>query len=227
MRIPKALPIITATFPTAVAAAILLTAVAAVTLLTSAATGLPHEEAVDDAAGTSTAVEIDLFGKPKSKNSGLHIGDGAPDFLLRDLTRRKVELLTHRGQVVLLDFWATWCNPCLQSLPHIQRIHTDYADSGLQVLSVNVDVGLHKVQPFMQENRFSFPVLFADRDMGSSYEIYSIPTSYLIDRDGIVQYRNVGYSSGDEAELEKRVVALLATQASSNRPPPAADSDKK
>jgi len=216
MQFPKVLPIITVTF---------LTAVAAATVLTSVATGLSLEEAVDETSGPIAAVEIDLFGKPKSSSGGLKIGDGAPDFLLRDLSRHKVELGAHRGEVVLLDFWATWCNPCLQALPYIQRFHTDYADSGLQVLSVNVDVGLHKVQPFMQKNNFSFPVLFANREMGSNYEIYSIPTSYLIDRDGIVQYRNIGYSSGDEAELEKRVVALLATEASGNRPPAAAGSD--
>lgn len=210
MRFPKALPIIT------------------VTVLMSVATGLSLEEAMDQqASGTSAAVEIDLFGKPKDNSDRLNIGDGASDFLLRDLSRHKVELGTHRGEVVALDFWATWCNPCLQALPHIQRFHTDYAGSGLQILSVNVDVRLHKVQPFMQKNNCSFPVLFANREMGSNYEIYSIPTSYLIDRDGIVQYRNIGDSSGDEAELEKRVVVLLATEARSNRPPAAAGSDDR
>ena len=190
-----------------------------VTLLSSATAGLPAAEEVKVASAPAAAVEIDIFGRPKGEGDSLAIGDGAPAFLLRDLARRKVELGSHRGQVVLIDFWATWCKPCLRALPHLQRIHTDYADSGLQVLSVNVDVGLHKVQPFMEENNFSFPVLFADSEMGSSYGIYSIPTSYLIDRDGIVQYRNVGYASGDEEELEKRLVDLLAT-----RPAPA-DSD--
>ena len=181
-------------------------------------------EAVDTSAD-ATEVSIDLFGKPADERRGLPLGDAAPDFRLLDLERRRVKLTELRGRVVLLDFWATWCKPCRESLPHLQRIHSDFGQSGLQVLSVNVDVSLGKVQPFMEEHEYSFPVVFADKAMGSAYEVFSIPNFYLIDRQGILRYHKAGYEPGDEARLEHEVIDHLAlgTGEDEDTAPPVSD----
>ena len=163
-----------------------------------------------ETSAASTAVNIDLFGKPADKRRGLPLGQAAPDFRLLDLERRWVKLTELRGRVVLLDFWATWCKPCQAALPHLQRIHSDYGERGLEVLSVNVDISLERVRPFLEENEYSFRVVFADKAMGSAYEVFSLPNSYLIDRHGIVRYHKVGYAVGDEAQLEHHVMDLLA-----------------
>lgn len=139
----------------------------------------------------------------------LPAGDPAPEFALQDLEGKEVSLADQKGQVVLVDFWATWCGPCVQELPHIQAIHQKYRDQGLIVLAVSTDIQKDIVQPFISKNKYTFPVLHADSEIQSNYGVSGIPTVYIIDRQGSIRFHHVGYGPGGEKQLEKEVEQLL------------------
>ena len=116
----------------------------------------------------------------------------APDFSLTALDGTTVTLSSLRGRVVLLDFWASWCPPCRAGLPHIEAIHRDYAARGLAVYGINnEDPALARA--FVQANRFTFPTLSdPDSAVMGAYGVEGLPTTVLIDREGVVRYRFVG-----------------------------------
>jgi thiol-disulfide isomerase/thioredoxin len=138
----------------------------------------------------------------------------ATDFTLKDLSGRPwilSECLAHN--VVLLDFWATWCGPCQKELPHLQRLQDAYGEKGLQVLTVNIDGpdGTADVSAVVDRYGFRFPVLLdADSRVVSIYNPSLIlPHSVLVDRRGVIRHVHQGYSPGDERILEDRIAALL------------------
>jgi len=123
-----------------------------------------------------------------------------------------VELASLRGQVVLLNFWATWCVPCLTELEAFRLLHAEYAARGFTVLAVSVDQPqtVARVRSFARARGFPFPVLL-DPDE-ATYRAYGgavMPTSVLIDRDGLIVHRKEGYQPGDEADWTARIAALL------------------
>lgn len=139
---------------------------------------------------------------------------GAIDFALKDLDGRSVRLSDFRGtNVVLLDFWATWCVPCIKELPHFQRFHETYKEKGLVVLAVTVDgpQSLALVRPFLKRYQYTFPVLLDTES--KVIALYNprvvLPYTVLIDRDGNIQHARQGYSPGDEKSLEEMIVKLL------------------
>ena len=140
---------------------------------------------------------------------GVPAGEPAPVFALKDLDGNEVNLTDQRGKVVLINFWATWCPPCREELPHIQRFHEQYRDKGLVVLAISTDRDKEKVRPFMEKHGYTFPVLFADGKVASAYKVRGIPVVYLIDREGAVQLCKVGYAPGGENRLEQQVEKLL------------------
>ena len=140
---------------------------------------------------------------------GVPAGEPAPVFALKDLDGNEINLADQRGKVVLVNFWATWCPPCLKELPHIQRFHEQYRDKGLVVLAISTDRAKEKVRPFVEKHAYTFPVLFADEKVASAYKVRGIPVVYLIDREGAVQVHQVGYSPGGEKRIEQQVKKLL------------------
>ena len=147
--------------------------------------------------------------KNASGMSGIPTGQSAPDFALTDLDGNLVRLSDYRGNVVLLDFWATWCAPCVKELPHIQRIHDQYREKGLIVLAISTDQQKNAVRSFWADNGYTFPTLYADGRVQSAYEVRGIPALYLIDREGVVRFHKTGYGPGGEREIEREVVELL------------------
>jgi thiol-disulfide isomerase/thioredoxin len=118
-----------------------------------------------------------------------------PDFVLTDLSGNQVRLSDLRGNVVILDFWATWCAPCLMALPHLQEIHEQYGDKGVKVVTVATDEGgARVVVPFIEKKGFTFTVLLPDdkvqRDFGP---IRGLPTTLVIDPEGRISKRFLGY----------------------------------
>lgn len=118
-----------------------------------------------------------------------------PDFALTDLNGNQVRLSDFRGKVVILDFWATWCAPCLMALPHLQEIHEQYGDKGVKVVTVATDEGgARVVVPFIEQKGFTFTVVLPDdkvqRDFGP---IRGLPTTLVIDPEGRISKRFLGY----------------------------------
>ena len=96
-----------------------------------------------------------------------------------------VKLADYRGKVVFLNFWATWCPPCLEEMPAMQRVYERYRDRGLVVVAVAVDSDPAGVEAFVKQGRFSFPVgRDADRAIAEQYKVVHLPSSFLVDRNG-------------------------------------------
>jgi peroxiredoxin len=134
----------------------------------------------------------------------------APDFTLRVLGGHNLRLAEQRGKVVLVNFWATWCGPCKQEMPQLNRLYDKYRDSGFVLLGVNVDDDSRHAASVAAQLGLHFPVLFdADKSVSRLYQLQSMPTTVLIDRDGRVRYLHDGYQDGVEATYERQVRALV------------------
>jgi peroxiredoxin len=143
-------------------------------------------------------------------------GKAAPDFTLSTLDGKSVTLSEQKGKVVLLDFWATWCPPCVKALPHVQKLSEDKAraDKGLVVWAVNVGEGKGKIEPFMNKHGFNFGVPMDQKSTAmKSYGIEGIPTQIVVGKDGKVAYVSVGYAGAEgEAALDAAIDAALAAE---------------
>ena len=140
---------------------------------------------------------------------GTQVGNLAPDFELQSLDGQSVSLSDLQGKPVLLNFWATWCRPCVSEMPYLQEIHDEWAGKGLALLAVNIGDSSTKVKEFMQNHNLSLPVLLdTDQDVALEYNIRAIPTTFLIDKDGIIQEMKVGAFSS-KAEIEETLSKII------------------
>ena len=142
--------------------------------------------------------QIDLAGKP------------APAFALRDLDGKEVKFSDFKGKVVILDFWATWCPPCVKEVPHFVELHKEYQDQDFVMVGISTDrAGVGVVKSFVKKHAVNYPILMADGKVQQAYGgIRSIPTTFVIDKSGIIQKQYVGYR--DKAIFEADIKALLA-----------------
>jgi len=136
------------------------------------------------------------------------IGKPAPSFTLQDLNGKQVSLSDFKGKVVLLDFWATWCGPCVRTIPHLDALHKKYKDQGLVVIGINNERNHAKVKEFAKA-RISYIILLDADKQFRQYGARSIPTAFYIDKDGMIRYRDVGFRQGKEKEMEQKVKELL------------------
>jgi peroxiredoxin len=127
----------------------------------------------------------------------------APNFTLKALTGEEIKLSQYRGKVVLLDFWATWCGPCMQSIPELVRIQEKYKDKGLVVLGVSMDTLSQaddgQIQKFMRTFGITYPVMRDDGAVSSAYygdSPAAIPTMHIINREGKIIESIYGFSPG-------------------------------
>ena len=134
------------------------------------------------------AKEVEAFRKPRP--AAIEIGSEAADFQLKDLEGREIQLKSLRGNVVLLNFWATWCGPCRLEMPVIEKLHQQLHGKGLRVFGVN-DEEIETIREYVAEHEYSFPTLVdTDQEAMNLYRIRGIPTMVVIDREGkIAQYR--------------------------------------
>jgi len=134
----------------------------------------------------------------------------APDFTLRTMEGPNLRLQEQRGQVVMINFWATWCGPCRQEMPHLNRLFEKYRASGFVLLGVNVDDDPRNAAEVAAKLGVKFPMLLdTDRKVSHLYDLSSMPSTLLIDRDGKVRYLHRGYQSGFEDTYEKQIRELL------------------
>jgi peroxiredoxin len=134
----------------------------------------------------------------------------APDFTLRDASGHPVRLQEQRGQVVMLNFWASWCGPCRQEMPHLNRLNAQYRQAGFVLLGVNVDDDPQAAQAAAARLGVQFTVLLdAEKAVTRRYDLGSMPATVLIDRDGRVRHLHRGYREGLEAAYEQQIRELV------------------
>jgi thiol-disulfide isomerase/thioredoxin len=142
-------------------------------------------------------------------DSGEGLSKGAPDFTLPAVDGSMVSMSDNSGKVVLVDFWATWCPPCLEMIPILSKLHKKYSDKGLVILGISLDnEGLGMLGTFVHEKMIPYKVIMGNKKIGSAFGgVSSIPTLYLVDRDGRLVRKLTGYHS--YAQLEEQVKKYL------------------
>ena len=136
--------------------------------------------------------------------------DEAPDFTLENLTGGNMRLEEYRGQVVLINFWASWCGPCRQEMPILDRLHHRYEDTGFAVLGINVEGESAPAQEIVDRTNVTFPILIDDgQKVSELYNLEAMPSTVVVDRDGVVRYIHRGYKPGDEAKYVEVVKQLI------------------
>jgi peroxiredoxin len=134
----------------------------------------------------------------------------APDFTLKSAEGGNLRLQEQRGQVVLVNFWASWCGPCRQEMPHLNRLYDKYRSSGFVLLGVNIDDDSRTATSAAGKWGLKFPVLFdADKAVSKLYDLGSMPATVLIDRDGKVRFLHRGYREGVEEAYERQIRELV------------------
>jgi len=142
----------------------------------------------------------------------VNTGARAPAIDANDTSGHRVSLSAHRGSVVLVDFWATWCEPCADSMPVLESLHQRFGSRGLVVIGVSQDRTASAIAPFARRHGVTFPIVHdASNAIAGRYSPPRMPTTYLIDRAGIVRHVHAGYRSGDAATLEREITALLGS----------------
>jgi len=136
------------------------------------------------------------------------VGYQAPGFRLESLDGRQVSLADYPGQVVLLNFWATWCPPCKEEIPAIEKAYEAHRDEGFMVLGINEGETFEAVQAFASEIGITYPVLIDKRgNVAAQYRRRGLPLTLIVDRDGVIQVRHEGYLTA--GQLDKYLSGLL------------------
>ncbi|NNE64659.1 MAG: TlpA family protein disulfide reductase [Gammaproteobacteria bacterium] len=134
----------------------------------------------------------------------------APDFTLKKLDGKNLKLSELTGNVVLINFWASWCGPCVKEMPLLNKIHKKYEPLGFTVLGVNVEQDSDNARAFLASNGVDFPILLDSKNLVTQqYDVIAMPTTVLVDRDGKIRFVHKGYKSGDEAQYRKMVKELV------------------
>ena len=137
-------------------------------------------------------------------------GDMAPDFSLPNQSGTPVSLKNFEGQVVLINFWASWCGPCREEMPLLDELHKRYAPLGFTMLGVNVEEDSSAADRFLQGLPVSFPVLYdRENEVSKLYEVIAMPSSVLVGRDGRVRYIHHGYEPGNENDYQDQIRMLV------------------
>jgi peroxiredoxin len=179
---------------------------------TKVAAGAPVADAEFTWSPPKEAVAMKLAAEQEPGGAGeamALVGKPAPDFTLKGLDGKPVALSRLRGNVVVLDFWATWCGPCVASLPHLDQLYKDRAEQGLKLYAIDQDESADTVKKFLESKGLTLPVLLDPKSsVGEKYKVEGIPQTVVIGKDGTVKKVMIGFG-GDDTELRKAVDQAL------------------
>ncbi len=140
-------------------------------------------------------------------------GTKAPDFTLKDVNDKPVSLSSLRGNAFLITFWATWCPPCRNEMPSLNRLYKEYAARGLVVVGVATDRSVSSVRDFLSKHPVDFPVLLdTDSKVSRQFRVFSLPTSFLLDRNRAIIQRFMGEEEWDSDAVRSQIKTTLGIQ---------------
>ncbi len=136
----------------------------------------------------------------------------APDFRLNTIDEQEITISALKGKVVLLDFWATWCGPCRESIPHLVEVYKNYHEKGFELIGMSIDkkTEVETVRKFVKSMGISYPIIMTSDDVIRSYGVSSIPTSILIDKNGKIREKIVGFNTSIARRITKQIEELLS-----------------
>src|SRR5215813_980511 len=139
-----------------------------------------------------------------------HASGPAPQFNLDSRSGSKISLAQYKGQVVMLNFWASWCGPCRQEMPLLEDIYKKYNKMGFTLIGVNVEPDSKAAEGFLKQTPVSFPVIYDKESMVSkAYDVSGMPSTVIIDRKGNIRVLHRGYKPGDENEYQDSIRNLV------------------
>jgi peroxiredoxin len=142
--------------------------------------------------------------------SAIKIKQVAPDFTLASNKGANIRLKDLRGKVVMINFWATWCAPCRKELPLLNNLYNKYKSKGFVLLGVNIDDKSDLAKKMISELKIDFPVLFDSKQSTSeTYDLQAMPSTFILDKNGVIRFSHYGYKSGYEVKYERDVKSLL------------------
>jgi cytochrome c biogenesis protein CcmG, thiol:disulfide interchange protein DsbE len=152
-------------------------------------------------------------GGAASPNGAKHdlLNNPAPDFTAETVNGKgKFSLAQAKGKVVLVDFWATWCEPCKKSFPKLEELRVKYASSGLEIAAISEDDEQNGVKEFGENYGAKFSLLWdKDKSIANKWHPPNMPSSFIVDKKGVVRFVHLGYHEGEEKEIEAEVKSLL------------------
>jgi len=169
---------------------------------------IPSATSADPRAGQGLSLdevvrELDLIRPSRSKR--------AEDFTVALLHGEPLKLKEQRGKAVMINFWATWCPPCREEMPAMERLYRRHRERGFVLLAVSVDTDASLVRPFLEQHKLTFPVtLDAKMDLANTYGVRALPSSFLVDRHGYLTAVALGPRAWDNRAAHALVEGMLA-----------------
>ena len=137
-------------------------------------------------------------------------GQPAPAIKVMTTSGQQVTLANYKGYVLIMDFFATWCPPCREAVPHLQGLNRKYGKQGLQILGLSLDDDSKTLKEFAEDKKLSYPVALASEELKADYGLRSLPTIYIVSKKGLVADKFLGYNDDSKMKMEALIKKLLA-----------------
>ncbi len=155
-------------------------------------------------------IAVSLMGLCAVPASAKTVSGKAPDFTLKSRSGHNLRISDYRGQVMLINFWASWCGPCRQEMPLLENLYKRYKKLGFTIMGVNVDTDSTKANNYLKDMSVTFPIVYDTTNAVSKrYNVNAMPTTVIVDRNGNMRFLHQGYKPGYENDYKKEVVQLI------------------